>query len=175
MKNYTWASSFRSLFDRCAASYRAGDTSFATWFTADDEEFLAEIGCTGQELFDFVEDHCHAGPGGQPDAETALLVAAVRRDFFRVEMRRQASGRVVRSADLPAKSAELDGIVWLPRVLAKARAKLRGEMDADTMFGCGGDRAFFSRHDIHPADFLRLVWSAGDDDQVMLSYVKGAR
>jgi hypothetical protein len=48
-------------------------------------------------------------------------------------------------------------------------------MDPDTMFGCGGDRAFLSKYDIHPADFLRVVWAAGDDDQKILAYVKSKR
>ena len=40
-------------------------------------------------------------------------------------------------------------------------------MDPDIMFGCGGDRAFLSEHNIHPADFLREVWAAkGDSAQV---------
>ena len=34
----------------------------------------------------------------------------------------------------------IDGIAWLPRILVKARLKLRGEMPADLMYGCGGDR-----------------------------------
>jgi hypothetical protein len=40
------------------------------------------------------------------------------------------------------------------------------------MYCCGGDRAFLSKHDIHPADFLRVVWAAGDDDQKILEHVK---
>jgi hypothetical protein len=56
----------------------------------------------------------------------------------------------------------------------KARAKLRGEMDPDTMYGCGGDRAFFAQHNVHPADLLRVTWAAEDDDQKIIDYVKGA-
>jgi hypothetical protein len=83
--------------------------------------------------------------------------------------------KILTPAELPAKTAELDGIVWLPRILGKARAKLRGEMHPDMMFGCGGDRAFLAKYDIHPADFLRVVWAAGDDDQKVLAYVKSPR
>ena len=88
--------------------------------------------------------------------------------------RGEPSTHVVTPADLPAKTAELGGFAWLPRIIAKARAKLRGEMDPDIMYGCGGDRAFLSKIDIHPADFLRVVWAAGDDDQKVLQYVKAA-
>ncbi|MCX6865247.1 MAG: DUF5069 domain-containing protein [Verrucomicrobia bacterium] len=69
-------------------------------------------------------------------------------------------------------------IAALPRILAKARAKLRGELDPDLMFGCGGDRRFLEKHgDIHPADFLRRVWAAGNDDGKLATWVaaQGAR
>jgi hypothetical protein len=49
---------------------------------------------------------------------------------------------------------------------------LRGELDPNTMYSCGGDRAFLKRHDIAPADFLRAVWSAGEDDAKVIDYVK---
>jgi hypothetical protein len=40
------------------------------------------------------------------------------------------------------------------------------------MFGCGGDRNFLKKHgDIHPADFLRQVWAAGDDDPQLAAWV----
>ena len=64
------------------------------------------------------------------------------------------------------------GVAWLPRLIAKARAKLRGEMPGELMYGCGGDRAFLRRVNIHPADFLREVWSARDDDEKIIEYVK---
>ncbi len=64
-------------------------------------------------------------------------------------------------------------MAYLPRILAKGRAKLRGELDPDLMFGCGGDRRFFKNHgDIHPADFLRHVWAAGDNDQKVADWIK---
>ena len=61
---------------------------------------------------------------------------------------------------------------WLPRILVKAQAKLRGELPADTMFCCGGDRAFFARHDIHPAEFLQVVQKAEMEDQLVVDWVK---
>jgi hypothetical protein len=54
----------------------------------------------------------------------------------------------------------------------KARGKLRGELNSDIMFCCGGDRRFLSNNDIAPADFLRAVWSAGDDDSDIVKFVK---
>jgi hypothetical protein len=115
-----------------------------------------------REFFDFIEDFCDEG---EPSPASALLIAAVRRDYFLHEQRGEASEVQLTRDDIPTFGDELAGIPYLPRILAKARAKLRGELDPDLMFGCGGDRHFLKKHgDIHPADFLRLVWMAGDDD-----------
>ena len=167
---YSWPTTFRQLFDRCVTQHRSGNTNQDSWYGAEDRAFLASIGYTGQEFFDFVDDHCRYG--GDPSFETALLVAAARRDYFLVIQKGVPSTHIVKPETLPAKTAEVDGIVWLPRILVKARAKLRGEMDPDTMFGCGGDRMFLSKYNIHPADFLRVVWAAEDDDQKVIHYVK---
>jgi hypothetical protein len=69
----------------------------------------------------------------------------------------------------------VDGIVWLPRILPKTRAKLRGELPASMMYGCGGDRRFFKENDILPAEFLALVWRAADDDGAIIAWVKARR
>lgn len=171
MNNQTWDTTFRELFERCAKLHRGGDSRGEKWFTAADKAFLDSIGHTTQEFFDFVDDHCRYGAEG-PTLETALLVAAVRRDYFKTIMHGQRSGKIVPPSELPPKPAMVDGIPWLPRLIVKARAKLKGEMDPDTMFGCGGDRAFFTQHKIHPADFLRVAWAAGDDDRKIIDFVK---
>ncbi len=169
--SYTWATKFRDLFDRCAEKYKRGDTSFDAWFDGTDLEFLASIGYKSRELFDFIEDHCRAD-GGEPSRETALLIASARRDYFLVRQNGMVSTTMIDPSALPAKTAEIDGIVWLPRIIAKAEAKLRGEMDPDSMFGCGGDRAFCRKHQLHPADFLRVVWAAHGDTAKILHFVK---
>lgn len=171
MNDRTWDTTFRELFERCAKLHRAGDTGGSKWFTAEDKAFLDTIGYTEREFYDFVDDHCRYGAEG-PTLETSLLVAAVRRDYFRVVLDGKRSGKIVQPSELPAKTAAVDGIVWLPRLIAKARAKLKGEMDPDTMYGCGGDRAFFEQHQLHPADFLRVAWAAGDDDKKIIDFVK---
>lgn len=168
---YHWATRFGELFVSCCDEYEEGNQDFEQWFDDEDLDFLASIGYKPRELFDFVEDCCGA-EGDEPTPETALLVAAVRRDYFLVEQKGVASSRVVSPAELPAKSAELSGVPWLPRIIAKASAKLRGEMDPDIMFGCGGDRAFLSEFGIHPADFLRAVWAAHGDEDRIVNFVK---
>lgn len=172
MNDQIWDTTFRELFERCAKLHRGGDTRAANWFTSADKAFLDGIGHTTQEFFDFVDDHCRYGAEG-PTLETSLLVAAVRRDFFRVVQHGKRSGKIVLPSELPPKPAAVDGIPWLPRLIVKARAKLKGEMDPDTMFGCGGDRAFFQQHKLHPADFLRVTWAAGDDDRKIIEWVRG--
>ncbi len=74
--------------------------------------------------------------------------------------------------DFPAKEAELAGFSWLPRIILKARSKLRGEMPTELMYCCGGDRSFLKKLNIQPTDFLRVVWAARDDDRTIIDYVK---
>jgi hypothetical protein len=167
----TWNDRFLDLFDRCVKRYRAGDTDFTGYYEAPaDAALLAEIGYKPREFFDFVEDFCEEST---PSPSTALLVAAVRRDYFQVVMKAKPGEKNLTRDDIPTFGDELDGIAYLPRILAKARAKLRGELDPDLMFGCGGDRAFLGRHgDLHLADFLRQVWAAGDDDAKILDWIR---
>lgn len=172
--SYTWAAEFRDLFDHCVMKYRKGGRDFNSWFDPGELGFLGSIGCKPREFFDFVEDHCNAD-GGEPCRETALLVASARRDYFLVAQKGRAGTKTIPPSELPAKSAEIDGFPWLPRLIVKAEAKLRGEMDPDTMFGCGGDLAFCSKHHLHPADFLRVVWAAGGDTARILHFVKTGR
>lgn len=171
MSNYHWARQFGELFEYACGEYESDNKDYLNgWFDEEDLDFLKSIGCNEREIFDYVEDFCSSED--EPTLETVILVTAARRDYFLVVQKGVPSTRVVDRSELPAKSAELAGIPWLPRIIAKARAKLRGEMDPDTMFGCGGDRAFCEEHDIHPADFLRAVWAAGDDDQKIIDFVK---
>lgn len=168
MTNYNWETTFRSLYDKAVAKYRDGNREPSSYFNRDETAFLAGIGHTAQELYDFAED---AVKYNEPSYGDALLIASVRRDYFLVIQNGKPSGHVIRMEDLPAKDAAVDGIAWLPRLIAKARAKLRGEMPAELMFGCGGDRKFLQSVNIHPADFLRHIWSAGDDDRKIIAHV----
>lgn len=166
----TWNDKFLDLFARCVEAHRSGGFDYKNGYSAEDLAFLESIGYKKRELFDFVEDHVDEGV---PSVSTALLVAAVRRDYFMVVQEGKASGKVLTRDDLPSFGEELGGIAYLPRIIAKARGKLRGELDPDIMYGCGGDRNFLSKSgDIPPADFLRHVWAAGDDDGKVLEWVQ---
>ena len=171
MKDDDWKLEFRKVWDRGVAAWRTGRRSARTMFAPEDVAFLAGIGCTAQELFDFVDDSLG---WDDLDSETVLAVTAIRRAYFLEVMHGQPTGHVVPMSTLPAKSAAVDGIAWLPRLIAKARIKLRGEMDPDLMYGCGGDRPFLRRHHMTLPEFLQLVWDKGDDDRAIVEAVKQA-
>ena len=82
------------------------------------------------------------------------------------------TGHIADMDDLPAKTDAVDGIAWLPRLIVKARLKLRGEMPDDLMYGCGGDRPFLRRMRTNLPDFLKLVRDCGDDDRRIVEAVK---
>ncbi len=169
MNHYDWETTFRSLFDRCLARYRSGDADFESYYSDADLAFLRSIGCKPRELFDFVEDFADEGA---PSPDAAVLIAAARRDYLLVICGGALSETEITPDQLPAKDAELEGIRWLPRIIAKANGKLRGALAPDIMYSCGGDRAFLREHDIHPADFLRTVWAADGDDAKVAAYVR---
>lgn len=169
MEMHNWAVRFRAMYDAGTRAYQGGRQSPQTMFTSKEQADLAAIGCSAQELFDFIEDFLN---GGEPPFETVLLITAARRDYFLVVQQGKPSGHVIDSGNLPPKNAEVDGIPWLPRLIVKARAKLRGEMPPELMYGCGGDRPFARRMGMDLPDFLRVVWHHGEDDRAIIDYVK---
>ncbi len=108
---------------------------------------------------------------GEPGYDQALAIELVRRDYFLNVQRGVASSVVADPDGWPGKGEAVEGIEWLPRILPKARAKLRGELPASMMYGCGGDRRFFKTHDILPAEFLALVWRHEGDDAAIIAWV----
>lgn len=166
----TWNEKFYELFDRCLSAYQGGNSDFMSYYSEADLIFLASIGYKPRELFDFVED---LADEGAPAKSTALLVASVRRDYFSVVQGGEKSSRQISKSDVPSFGEEFEGIAYLPRIVAKAQAKLRGELDPDMMFGCGGDRKFLRENgDLHPADFLRHVWAADGDLAKIADFIR---
>lgn len=165
-----WNDSFLHLFDRCTALYQGGNRDFAKYYQPEDLALLTSIGCQQREFFDFVEDWCDSG---DPTPSTALLVAAVRRDWMHAHPDAPAPLHLLTRDNIPTFGDALEGIHYLPRIIAKAGAKLRGALDPDLMFCCGGDRKFLREHgNIHPADFLRRVWLDAGDDLKTASWVR---
>ena len=165
----TWEQRFSKLFHAAVDKYRGGHEKAAGLVDDKGRKFLGSIGYSEQEFFDFVEDFAR---GGEPSLETAVQIATVRRDYFlKVQNGAQSLTRISMD-NLPPKDAEVDGIRWLPRLIPKAEAKLRGEMPPDLMYGCGGDRKFFSSHQIDPAEFLQQVWKARGNHSQVVEWVK---
>ena len=164
-----WDITFLQLFDRCLKLHASGRRDYESFFQKEDNLFLESIGYQTREFYDFVED---LNNEHEPAASTALLIASVRRDYFLIKQGGQRSTRLISRDDLPTFGDTLEGIAYLPRIIVKARGKLRGELDPDIMYGCGGDRHFLAQQgNIHPADFLRHIWAAGDDDRKIADYV----
>ncbi|WP_269541869.1 DUF5069 domain-containing protein [Cerasicoccus fimbriatus] len=169
MSNYQYHQTLHKLWQKAVDQYAAGQRDSATYFTREEAQWLADNGVTPQEIYDFAEDYNSVG---DPDFNTFAMITDVRRSYFKNQLKGQRSGKQIDPAELPAKDAEADGFVWLPRIIAKARAKLKGELDNDTMYSCGGDRKFLQRHDIHPAQFLKVVADHFDDDSAIVAWVK---
>jgi len=95
----------------------------------------------------------------------------VRRSYFLNVQGGRPSSAVLDESKMPAKTEAVRGIEWLPRIIPKAKAKLRGELPASLMYCCGGDRRFFRTHDILPSEFLGLVWRNADNDAAIVDWV----
>lgn len=171
MSESSWETRFETIFNAGVQRYQQGERNAETMFATREKAFLGTIGCTARELYDFVEDHCD---DGAPDLATSLAVAAIRRRYFQTVQHGIPSQFQIDPQELPAKTEELDGFRWLPRIIAKARAKLKGELDPDIMYGCGGDRAFLESIGMSMPQFLQLAWDAGQDDQRIIIAVKNA-
>lgn len=169
MDHYAWTVEFHRIYQQTVTGYRAGGRKTEALFKPEEVKFLSTHGQTPQEIFDFAED---AATDGSPDYGTVLLIAAARRDYFLVVQHGKPPGKPRSGDDFPKKSDSIAGIPWLPRIIEKARARLRGELPPDLMYGCGGDRKFLRTYDLHPADFLRFVWSAGEETGKIVDYVK---
>lgn len=169
MKHYDFAAKFHALYNQAVARYAGGHRGADTMFSADEVAFLTGNGITAQHLYDYAEDHNNYN--GEPGADTALSIELVRRDYFINVQAGRASTTVIDEAALPAKTDAAHGIEWLPRILPKARAKLRGELPASLMYCCGGDRRFFKQHDILPSEFLTLIWRCDSDDAAVIDWV----
>jgi hypothetical protein len=165
MNHYTFPRQFRALYDKAVSLYAAGRRDTAAFFPPDETAWLAANGITAQNLYDYAEDHNNYE--GAPGPGIALGIELVRRDYFLNVQNGIPSATVLDVNKMPAKTDAVRGIEWLPRLIPKARAKLRGELPATLMFCCGGDRRFFARHNILPHEFLTLVWRAGDDTAII--------
>lgn len=171
MLTVDWEARFRRIHELAVVNYRANVRGPDVLFSPDEVRFLRDIGCTPQELYDFVEDWCE---WGEPTPETAVRIAAIRRNYFMTEQAGKPDDRRQPGESFPVRDAELGGFRWLPRIIAKARAKLRGTLPPDLMYGCGGDRQFLRSVNLDAVEFLRAVWAANNNDARILELVQEA-
>ncbi|MDT7043899.1 DUF5069 domain-containing protein [Candidatus Nitronereus thalassa] len=170
MKNTgNWVENLQHLYDEAVTRYQNGLRGRDHVIPQTSLEFLESIGASPQEIYDFVEDWVE---DCEPSFSTIADITAIRRDFFLHVQKGYASTHVTDTSTLPSGHEELGGHRWLPRIIAKARAKLRGEMSPDIMYGCGADRPFLHKIGIEPAEFLRIVWKADGDEQAVLDTIK---
>ncbi len=168
MSNYLFQQNLKRIWEKADVLYKEGKRGTANLFEEEDLNFLHSIGHSAQEAYDFVEDWNNYGG---PDFETFLMLAGIRRYYFLHTMKAQQADKIVDTVDLPPKTESVRGIVWLPRLIEKARAKLRGEMSDDLMYGCGGDRDFSMAHEIHLADILQFVMEHFDDTDAIVDFI----
>ena len=168
MHHYDFADRFRALYDQAVGLYASGRRGAETFFNAEETAFLTANGIAPQHLYDYAEDHNNCG---EPGYDRALGIELLRRDYFLNVQRGQASGRTLDAAKMPGKTDAVKGIEWLPRLIPKTKAKLRGELPPELMYSCGGDRAFFKKHNIHPTEFLNLVWRHENNDAAIVDWV----
>ena len=164
-----WLSQLRATYDRAVDRFEQGHRGPEKVVDPEALAFLDSIGTSARELYDFVEDWVE---DGEPDFETVAAMTDVRRTYFLTVQEGKPSNTVIPSATLPSGYAKLGGYRWLPRIIAKARAKLRGELAPDIMFGCGADRPFLRSVNMEPAEFLNTVWNAGSDERLILDAVQ---
>ena len=172
MISYNWTGHLWELYDKSVDLYRDGNRDLETYFTEGEKLWLGSIGLRPINLYDWAEDMVSAG---EPEWNTVLLIAAARRDYFLVHQHGITNNAVTEAAELPPKPEELDGIPWLPRIIAKANCFLKGGLCHEIMYCCGGDRRFLKQHDIHPADFLRAVWASGGDQAKVLAFIRNKK
>ncbi len=169
MSEQGWETEFRAVWIRAVKAYEAGRDRPETCIPASDRSFLESLGVTAQELFDFAEDWVGYS---DPTLDEVVALTSIQRDYFLTDRAGKPPGPRRDSRSLPAKTDQVDGIAWLPRLIVKARLKLAGELPPDLMYGCGGDRPFLRRMRIGLAEFLQKVRDSRGNDRLLIEFVK---
>ena len=172
MSHYKYQQRLKAIWTAAVEKYQSGHQSPEGFLEDATIAELTTFGLNVMDVFDCAEDYVH---GGDPDFETFLMICEARRDYFLTVQKGKLSNERLDSSKLPPKNSEMRGIVWLPRIIPKALAKLKGELPSETMYCCGGDRHFFSIYDIHPAEFLRLAWAYEDEPEKIADWVQARK
>lgn len=166
--SYEHAEILESLWKQALDLYKQANHNLGSYFKIDQLDYLKNIGIGSHDIYDSVEDFSRYG---EPSFSTFLLVSSVRTEYFYKEQGGVASSIKLQAEELPAKTESYQNIIWLPRILKKAEAKLKGELAEAIMYGCSADRLFLKEYGIHPADFLKLVWAMHFDIAQVHSFI----
>lgn len=172
MEPYHYQAALKSIWQDAVAQYESGKRDPESYFDQTTLSELASIGLNTMDVYDYAEDFVTRG---EPDFETFLMISEARRDYFLTVQEGKPSEQTLDPESLPAKTDQVNGIEWLPRIMPKAVAKLRGELPPETMYCCGGDRRFFKENKIHPAEFLRAAWAYEEDFDKLVAWVEARR
>ena len=130
--NEEWRRQFHDLFFNGVERHKEGRQSPENMFEGEEPAFLKSIGCSTQELFDFCDDYVRWGDVIYEHVEE---LQAVRLSHFQGILNSQPAPNQMDMEEFPAKTDEIEGIAWLPRLITKARAKLAGNLPTDLMYG----------------------------------------
>ncbi|MCZ6672955.1 MAG: hypothetical protein O7C75_08445 [Verrucomicrobia bacterium] len=169
MEHYTFHTKLKEIWQKGYDDYQSGGREPGAYLTDEDQAFLASIGANQQDVYDFTDDYIRYGA---PDWETFWSVQSIRFNYFKLVMKGLPSTTIPSMDEYTPKDGEINGIRWLPRIIEKAQNKLLGQLDPDIMYDCGGDREFLELHNLHPAEFLQLVWNNFDDFQAIAAYLE---
>ncbi len=153
------------LYDKASAIYRSGCRQPLQILPAGDLGTLANFGISAQFLYDAVDDLARYGA---PDKAVFMDLAKMRADYFQTMLQGRLPSRILQESELPPKSAEFQGVSWLPRIICKAQCFLEGSLCDDIMYGCAGDRSFLKKYNASLPSFLAVVRDThGDPSQVL--------
>lgn len=168
MHHYDYQKELQNVWEHAVRVYQSGVGEPGQMFPKEQIDFLSSIGQNEQQMFDYAEDYAN---GAEPCFGDVASVADIRRAYF-LDVQNGVPSRLVGNPDdLPSRNAEAGGLAWLPRVVTKAKQKLRGELHPSVMYGCAADRAFLKLCDIHPAELLRKVWQFENNDPAVYDWV----
>ncbi|MFI3243187.1 MAG: hypothetical protein R3Y56_02915 [Akkermansia sp.] len=166
-----WNDTFMELFHDAVERYHGNShVNPLQFFYPSELEFLTSIGYKAQEMFDYIADYAQTG---QPSPSTTLLIASKRRTyFFTAQRAMNSTSKPTSLSDLPSPEDDFGGYVYMPHIIGKAEAKLRGTLDDGIMYSNARDRQFFEENGgISPADFLGMVNNVRGDRQKLITAI----
>lgn len=156
------------LHDKAVAIYRTGCRTPAQILPAGDLATLATFGISAQFLYDAVDDLSRYG---MPDKAVFVELAQMRADYFQTTLQGRQPLCIIEESELPPKSAEFEGVSWLPRIIRKAQCFLEGSLCDDIMYGCAGDRSFLKKYNATLPSFLAVVRETHGDPAQALRFL----